>query len=160
MPTADRTTIRAALAALTTGLQDDLVADPPTPSAPFRSVAYGTADGTERARPFLMIALQRTRPLSSVDGDRLIEVTLSLSLYVDIIEADPHATLLDAISAVEDYFDATLDAGIIEGADGFDDRTWTFGFPKTSTGARLATATSTGTFVVKVEREQNRVPAA
>jgi len=160
MPTADRTTIKAAIDALVANLRANLVADPVTISAPFRSVAIGAFDGSEFARPFLAVVLQRARPLAVIDNDRMFEVALVLTLFVDVSGSDPHPVMLDAIGSVEDYLDSIVDSGVIEGAEGFDGRTWSFGYPKTTSGARLASASATDTMIVKVERGQNRVPAA
>jgi hypothetical protein len=68
--------------------------------------------------------------------------------------------VLDKIGALEDYLDGIVDAGVLEGAEGFDDRIWTFEYPNTTSGARAAAATASQTFVVKVQREHNRVPAS
>lgn len=160
MPTSDRTTIKAAAAELIAKLRANLVADPPTATAPFRSVAAGQVGPGAFARPFLAVALQRARPLTVVDNDRLFEVSLAFTVFVDVTDADPHPALLDAIGATEDYLDSIIDSGVIEGAEGFDDRTWTFAYPKTTSGTRLISASATGTFIVKVERQQNREPAA
>ena len=78
----------------------------------------------------------------------------------DVSSSDPHEDLLDKIGAVDDYLDSLIDTGVIEGAEGFDQRSWLFGYPRGSSGSRVATATATETFVVKVEREQNRAPAS
>ena len=66
---------------------------------------------------------------------------------------------MNEMARIEDYLDGIIDTGVLEGAEGFDDRAWTFDYPKSSAGARVAVATAKHTFVVKVERQQNRVPA-
>ena len=159
MATADRTIIKAAIEELTTKLRTNLVADPPTATKPFRRVEIADTGVEEYPRPFLTLLLSRTRPVGVVDNDRLVEVTMTLRVVTDVAASDPHAAMLDTIGAVEDYFDSILDAGVIEGAEGFDDRAWTFEYPRATAGARVASATATQTFVVKVERGQNREPA-
>lgn len=159
MATADRTTIKAAIGELTTKLRTNLVADPPTATKPFRRVEIADTGVEEYPRPFLTLLLTRTRPVGVADNDRLLEVTMTLRVVTDVAASDPHAAMLDTIGAVEDYFDSILDAGVIEGAEGFDDRAWTFEYPRATAGARVASATAIQTFVVKVERGQNREPA-
>ncbi len=158
MATADRTTIKAAIEELTTKLRTNLVADPPTATKPFRRVEIADTGVEEYPRSFLTLLLTRTRPVGVADNDRLVEVTMTLRVVTDVAASDPHAAMLDTIGAVEDYFDSILDAGVIEGAEGFDDRAWTFEYPRATAGARVASATATQTFVVKVERGQNREP--
>lgn len=159
MATADRTTIKAAIGELTTKLRTNLVADPPTATKPFRRVEIADTGVEQYPRPFLTLLLTRTRPVGVADNDRLLEVTMTLRVVTDVAASDPHAAMLDTIGAVEDYFDSILDAGVIEGAEGFDDRAWTFEYPRATAGARVASATAIQTFVVKVERGQNREPA-
>lgn len=160
MPTPERNTILAVLDAITANMREHLVADPPTAERPLRSVAVGPAGAEAYPRPFLSLALARTRPIAVVDGDRVLEVTTNLRLEADVLAADPHAALLDLIGAVEDYLDGLIDADLPEGASGFDDRIWTFEFPRTTAGARAAATSATQTFIVKVERNHNRIPAA
>lgn len=160
MPTADRTTIKAAIEELTDKLRTNLVADPPTTTKPFRRVEVGAAGVEEYPRPFLTLALTRTKPIGVTDNDKIIEVTTALRLVIDISVSDLHAGLLDRIGAVEDYLDSLIDTGVLEGVEGFDDREWTFEYPKTSAGVRVATAQAKQTFVAKIERQQNREPAA
>ncbi len=148
------------MVALTTKLQTNLVADPPTATKPFRRVRVGPTGDEEYPRPFLTVQLARIRPIATVDGDKLIEAAVTLHLVTDVTQSDPHDALLDKVGAVDDYLDSIRDTGVIEGAEGFDDREWTFDFPRTTAGARLASAKASQTFVVKVEREQNREPAA
>lgn len=159
MPTADRTTIKAAMTELVDRLRDNLVADPPTATKPFRVVAVGAAGVTEYARPFLSLHLSQAKTIGVVDDDKVLEVSMTLRIVRDVTAADPHAAALDAIGAVEDYFDSLIDTGILDGADGLDDRTWTFEYPKSTSGARVITATATQSLVVKVERGQHREPA-
>ena len=160
MPTPDRTTIKAAIEELTDKLQANLVAEPPTAVKPFRRVEVGPAGVEEYPRPFLTLMLTRARPIAVVDNDKVIEVTMTLRLVMDVSGSDPHAAMLDSIGAIDDYLDSLIDAGVLEGAEGFDDRVWTFEYPAGTVGARAAVASATQAFVVKVEREQNRVPAA
>ena len=159
MPTPDRTTIKATIDELVTKLRTNLVADPPTASKPFRRVEVGGAGVEEYPRPFLTLLLTRTRPISVTDNDRLVEVSMTLRMVTDLSASDPHAAMLDTIGAVEDYFDGILDTGVIDGAEGFDDREWTFDYPRATAGARTASATATQTFIAKVQRGQNREPA-
>lgn len=158
--TADRTTVKAAIEELTAKLRSNLVADPPTASQPFRRVQAAYSGVEEYPRPFLTLLLTRTRPIDTVDDDKLVEVSMTLRMVTDVSDADPHASILDRIAAVEDYLDSVIDTGVIEGAEGFDHREWTFDYPRATAGARVASATATQTFVVKVERGQNREPAA
>lgn len=159
MPTPDRTTIKAATQALTAVMRANLVDAPPTPSKPFRRVAVGTQGVTEFPRPFLTLRLDRTSPIGTTDGDKLLRVTMDLRVVTDMTDADGHAVMLDHIGAVDDHLDSLIDTGVIEGADGFDDRGWSIEYPKATAGARVAVATAQQTFVVRVERGQNRQPA-
>lgn len=158
--TPDRTTIRAAFEALTDLLRMNLVADPPTSAKPFVSVQVGAPAPTAYARPFLAASLARTRPIGATQGDKILSVTSVLRIVTDVIDDDPHAVLLDKIGAVDDFFDGIADVGIIEGSEGFDDRVWTFDLPLEASGSRVASASAEQSFVVKVERQQNRVPAS
>ncbi len=159
MPTPDRTTIKAAIEELTTKLRTNLTADPPTATKPFRRVEIAAAGVEEYPRPFLTLLLARTRPIGVTDNDRLIGVSMTLRMVTDLSSSDPHPAILDKIGAVEDYFDSIVDTGVIEGAEGFDDREWTLEYPRATAGARMASATASQTFVVKVQRGQNREPA-
>ena len=134
--TPDRTTIKAAIAELTSKLRANLVADPPTGSKPFRRVEVGGIGVEEYPRPFLTVQLTRARPVSVTDNDKLMEATMRLHLVTDAAGADPHDALLDKVGAVDDYLDSIIDSGVIEGAEGFDDRIWTFDYPTTTTGVR------------------------
>lgn len=160
MATADRTTIKAAIEELTDKLEANLVADPPTAVKPFRRIGIAGGGVEEFPRPFLSLELTRARPIGVSDDDKLVQVSMRLRIVTDVATPDPHEAILDKIGAVEDYFDAIVDTGVIEGAEGFDDREWAFDYPRATAGARVATATATQTFVVKVEREHNRQPAA
>jgi hypothetical protein len=137
----------------------NLAADPPIPSKPFRRVVIGEPGIADYPRPFLAIELARARVIGACDGDKLLEIAASLRVITDILEADAHTALLDRVAAVDDYLDSLIDTGSIEGAEGFDDRVWTFDEPRAGGGARVATAAAAQTFVVKVARGQNRVPA-
>ena len=158
--TADRTTIKAAIEELTTKLRTNLAADPPTAAKPFRRVEVGGSGFEEYPRPFLTLQLTRTRPIGVTQNDKLIEVAMTLRIVTDVSASDPHGAMLDKIGAIDDYLDGIIDTGVLEGAEGFDDRVWTFEYPKSTAGARVAAVTATQSFVVKVEREQNRVPAS
>lgn len=157
--TPDRTTIKAAIEALTAQLRINLVAAPPTEAQPLRHVEVGAGGVETFPRPFLTLALAGTKPVGVVDNDKIVQVTMTLSLVTDITASDPHGAILDKIGAVDDYFDSVLDTGVIEGAEGFDDRAWKIDYPRTTAGARVGVASATQTFVVKVERDQNRAPA-
>lgn len=157
--TPDRTTVKLAIDALTTQLRDNLVAEPPTVTRPLRRVEVCHAGIEEFPRPFLTLLLTRTKPAGAIDNDKLVEVTMTLRLVTDVSASVPHEALLDRIGVIDDYFDSIIDIGVTEGAGGFDGRVWTFEYPRGAAGSRVAAATATETFVVKVEREQNRVPA-
>jgi len=159
MATPDRTTLKAAVDALLTKFRANLVASPPTAPKPFRCIEVGASGADEVPRPFLSVRLMRTRPISACNNDKLWEAELTLRIVTDVAAADPHVGVLDAIGAVEDYLDSIIDTGVSDGAEGFDDREWTIEYPKTSAGARLAAAKASQSFVVKVQRQQNRVPA-
>ena len=160
MATPDRTTIKATIEDLATKLTTNLVADPPTATKPFRRVVVGASGVEEYPRPFLSMLLTRAQPLGVTDNDKVVWMTMTLRVVTDAAEADPHEAILDKIGALDDYFDSIVDSGVISGAEGFDDRAWTFEYPRATAGARVATATAAQTFVVKVERGQNREPAA
>jgi len=65
---------------------------------------------------------------------------------------------LSALEAVSATLIKTT-SNVIEGAEGFDGRAWALEFPRRPAGSRVASATGVDTFVVKVERGHNRVPA-
>ncbi len=158
--TPDRTTIRAAIDELVSKLRTNLVASPTTATKPFANVEIGT-DGVEASpRPFLTASLRRTRPVSVTDNDKIIEVAMTLHIVTDVTASDPHAAVLDKIGAVDDYLDSLIDTGVLDGAEGFDDRAWKLDYPHTTSGARVVTASAMQSFVVTVERNQNRVPAS
>jgi len=159
MPTPNRTTIKAAIDALVSLSRANLVANPPTATKPFRSIAVGDSGPEAFPRPYCALSLSRTRLVGTMDDDKLIEVAMTMRTYVDAIQQDAHAAMLDIIGAVDDYLDGLIDIGILEGASGFDDRDWTFEYPKTSSGSRVVSVTGKQTFVVTVQRLQNRVPA-
>lgn len=156
MPTPDRTTIRAAIDALVVKLRANLVAHPPTGSQPFRAVLAQAAGPTARPRPFMTVLLSKAEPVGVSEGDKLFAVTVLMQLVVDVTGEDAHATLLDVVGAVEDYWDSLVDTGVIEGASGFDDRVWTFEYPKTTAGVRVAAAEARHSFVARIERTFNR----
>lgn len=162
MSTVDRTTLNAALGALVDGLRNALTADPPAPDRPFRRVVAGQTQPYGSVRPFLNVRLVKSEPISVVAGDKAVRVTLALRLVTDVTESDPHGEICNAVGAVDDYFDSLLsdEAPVIDGADGFDDRGWTFGYPAASVATRVAEASCTQTFILKVRRGENRVVAA
>ena len=159
MPTSDRTTIKAAVDEFVSKLRANLVTDPLTAAKPFRRAEVGATGVEEYARPFLSVLIAAARPLGVVNDDKVVEVTATIRVVVDVTQADPHDPVLDAVGALDDYLDGIIDTGVIEGAEGFDDRAWTFDYPRSSAGARVAVATAKHTFIVKVERQQNRNPA-
>ncbi|MBI4719255.1 MAG: hypothetical protein HY763_15770 [Planctomycetes bacterium] len=159
MPTPDRTTVTAVLDELLTKLRANLVADPPTAARPFRRVTVGTMGVEEHPRPYLTLLLARTRPIGVTQGDKLLLAELTLRVVADAVGENAHASLLSHIGAIEDYLDGIVDVGILDGAAGGDDREWTFDYPRTSAGSRVAVASARQTLVVKVERERNRLPA-
>ncbi|UCE60482.1 MAG: hypothetical protein JSU63_01790 [Phycisphaerales bacterium] len=158
--TPDRTTVRAAIEELSGKLCTNLATDPPTAAKPFRRVAVGSGGFAEYPRPFLTLMLARAKPVGTTQGDKLIQVGMILRIVTDIADVDPHGPILDTIGALDDYLDSVIDSGVIEGAEGFDDRAWSFDYPESTVGPRVAAATATQSFVVKVEREHNRVPAS
>jgi len=160
MPVADRTTIKAAVQEFVAILRANLTADPPTASAPFRRIQEGSGAGTEYPRPFMTVRLTGTKLLGAMDDDKVIHVAMALRVVTDVADSDPHDAILDVAGAVDDYLDSVRDTGVIEGAEGFDDRTWKFEYPRATAGARLAAAEAAQSFVVKVKRVQNRVPGA
>jgi len=157
VPTADRTTIKAAVQALVAALRSGLTADPPTAAKPLRRVEKGPAKFGEYVRPFMTVSLSQVEPLASTEGDKIWRVSLVLRMVTDVLSGDPHAALLGAVAAVEDFFDGLLtdEDEVIEGADGFDDRIWTLGYPSGSTGSAAAEASCKQSFVVKVGRGEN-----
>lgn len=160
MATSDRTTVKAALQALMSDLRSNLKADPPTSSRPFRRIEEGEADFGEYVRPFMTVSVLATEPAGTTEGDKVVRVSLGMRLVTDVVSDNPHDAILNAVGAVEDYFDDLLtdEDGIIEGAEGFDDRSWTLGYPPGSSGARAAEASCRQSFMVKVERGYNRNP--
>lgn len=157
--TPDRTTVRATLDELATKLRAGLIGDPPTSAKPLRRVEVGESGVEQYARPFMTIAPVRARLIGVMDNDKLVEVVVAMKLVTDVIEANPHDAVLSHVGAVEDYFDSIVDSGVLEGAEGFDARTWSFQYPKGTAGARVASATAELSFIVKIERGQNRIPA-
>lgn len=157
--TPDRTTIKAAIKELTTKLRTNLVADPPTATKPFRRVEVGSVGFQEYPRPFMALQLTHTEPVGATENDKLVAVSIVLRVVTDVASSDPHDAVLDKIGAIEDYLDSIVDTGVIEGAEGFDDREWSFEYPSTTAGARVASAKATQSLVVKVERGNNRQPA-
>ena len=160
MATADRTTVKATIQALMTGLRSNLKSDPPTLNKPFRRIEEGQASFGEYVRPFMTVRIVEIEPVGTSEGDKLLRVTLAMRLVTDVVSDDPHDSILDAVGAVEDYFDELYVDEILvaDGADGFDERTWTLGYPTGAAGAQAAEASCRQSFVVRVEREYNRVP--
>ena len=155
----DRTTIKAALDALIDRFRTNLIADPPTVTKPLRLVEEGDGGVTLHARPFMAVGIARVRVIGVTDDDRIIEVTAGMRVVVDASGASSRDAILDVVGAVDDYLDSIRDSGVIDGADGFDDRTWTFAYPKPIAGARMITAEASQPFVVRVARGFNRAPA-
>ncbi len=152
----DRTTIKTTIQQFVTLLKNNLTAEPPTSTNPLRRVAVGEAGNQEYPRPYLAVRLIRFGPVATVDDDRMFQVISELRLVTDVTAADPHDAILEKIGAVENYLDTILDTGVIEGAEGFDDREWKIEYPKASSGARVAVAVATQTFVVNVDRQLNQ----
>lgn len=159
MPTADRTTIRAAVDELVNKLRTNLAASPPTVTKPFWSVAVGEARAESLPRPSLTIQLEKARVVGVSDDDRVFEITVLMHILTDVSATDPHAAMLDRIGAVEDYLDSLRDVGVVAGAEGLEDRTWEFTYPRATAGARTIAADAAQTFVVKVQRAFNRAAA-
>lgn len=160
MATPDRTTVKKAIQQLVLDLRSDLVADPLTATKPFRRVDEGPPTASQYPRPFLSVWLTKVQPTALTEGDKVLRVTAQLKLVTDVLDDDPHDTILDKLGAVDDFFDSLISdaTDIIEGADGFEDRTWSFGYPAGSSGGRMASAECELSFVVKVARGSNRVP--
>ncbi|HUU84627.1 MAG TPA: hypothetical protein VM243_14100 [Phycisphaerae bacterium] len=160
MATPDRTTVKAAIQALMAELRANLRSDPPTATKPFRRIEEGQAAFGEYPRPFMTVRIVEIKPVGTTEGDKLLRVTIEMRLVTDVIFDDPHDAVLDAVGAVEDYFDelAADEQTIVEGADGFEERTWKLGYPTGAAGSQAAEATCRQSCIVKVEREYNRVP--
>lgn len=153
------TTIRNATNAFVSALRSALVGTPLTPAAPLRRVEIGQAGTQEYPRPFLTLLLTRSRPVGTADGNKLMRVSMGLRVVTDVVSSGLHDSLLDAVAAVDDAIDGIVAAGVLEGADGFDDREWVFEYPRTTSGARVASAVATQDFVVHVQRTHNREPS-
>ena len=160
MPTLDRTTIKGAVDELVSKLRSNLVADPPTATRPFRKIEPGIGEVDHYPRPFLTVRAVRARAASVVDDDKIVEVTIELRIVADIAGVDPYTAVYDQMGAVEDYLDSIRDGGIIDGAAGFDERTWALETSKSGNGPRVSTATAQQTLMVKVQRGFNRAGAA
>lgn len=158
MPTPDRSTLHVVMDQVLSQLRSGLLANPPTAAQPFRRIEAGLIDAEVGPRPVMGVTLLRARPSGSLDNDKVWEATTQLVVVVDLAAADAHGLMLDVVAGVEDYLDALIDVGIVEGADGFDDRAWSFEYPATRAGARVGVAKATQTFVVRVERTHNRTP--
>ena len=159
MPTADRTTLRAAIDDLVVKLRVNLVANPPTVTKPFRAVAVGNVGQEEFPRPYMGLYVIRSRPVEATSDDRVFEVTLMTRIVTDATSTDALGVALDQIGAVEDYLDGLRDVGIRIGAEGMESRDWEFQYPKATSGARVITAEAEQTLIVKVQRAFNRVAA-
>lgn len=153
-----QTTLKAAAEQFVALLQEALVAQPPTAAAPFRRVITGEAGVVQGARPALAVWLAKSRPIAASDGDKVLLVSLAMRIVVDVTAASPHDALLDAVAAVEDYLDSLIGIGVLDGADGFDDREWSFAYPEAPAAPRVASAKGTQSFTVRVQRGHNRVP--
>lgn len=156
MPTTDRTTLSAAMAAMVDELRKRLVGDPPTSSHPLRRIIAGAAGVEGAVRPVMAVRLARVHTLSAADDDRLIEASIVLLVATDVGEADAHERVLALTGVVEDALDGLREGGLIEGADGLDDRSWEVHFAAGVAGARVATVEARIRLVVRVAREGNR----
>lgn len=159
MPTPDRSTLRVVMDQVLTLLRGNLAANPPTATRPLRRIEAGTVEAEAGPRPLMGVTLLKARPVGAIDNDKVWEATTLLMVVVDLAAADGHGGMLDVVGSVEDYLDTLIDIGVVAGADGFDDRAWTIEYPATRAGARVGVAKATQTFVVRVQRAQNRVPA-
>lgn len=159
MPTADRTTFGDAMEALLAALRSGLIASPPTVSKPFRAVIGGDARADSFARPHLAARPTSIRSVDVTDGDRIFEIETALTVTADASEDDGHVRIASLIGAIEDVLDAAIPAGIDEGTDVGDGRTWRIEPPREVAGVRMTSASATLTLVVRVERDQNRVAA-
>lgn len=159
MPTADRTTVRAAFDSLLTLMRTNLVADPLTAVKPLRRIETGDVANDSYARPFMTVSVDRLRMVGVVDDDRLIEASLTMRIVSETTQRDAADAIFDVVGAVDDYLDSLRDVSIIDGVKGFDDRVWAIDYPRQSSGARVVMATSKSIMVVNVERLQNQLPA-
>ncbi len=159
MPTPDRTTIRAALDQLVVNLRANLVASPPTTTNPFLAVHVGAPGATDHPRPFLSIDLTGAKRIATVGGDRIMEVEIAARIVTDVTSADPFGMILDHVGATDDYLDSLIGTGILDGAEGFDDRAWTFDDATIRSGPRTLSAMANQTLIVKIQRNQNQTPA-
>jgi hypothetical protein len=157
--TMQRTTLAAAYAALLATLRENLVADPPTQAAPFRTILDAAALAETSPRPYLATTLEQAEVVSAVSGDKIFSVTVRLRVAVDAVGEDAASALLSRVAAVEDHLDSLQEAGLLPGAEGADIRDWSFAYPKTTAGARLLVAEAIQTFIVVVARQQNGATA-
>lgn len=156
MPTTARTTIKQTLAGLLGDMDAHLVADPPLSSRPLRSVIGGKPGDTAFPRPFVSVYLLQAEIAGAADDDKMISVTMGMRLCADADGADPHDSLLEIIGRIDNYFDSLRDDGLLNGAAGFDDRSWKFDYPRITAGARVVAAIATQTFAVRVRREESQ----
>ncbi len=159
MPTLDRTTIRTAIDELVTKFRSNLVASPTTTAKPFHAVHVGAPSVSDHPRPFIAINLIRARPIATVDGDRIVEVQIAARIVTDVTGTDPFGAILDHLGATDDYLDSLIGTGIIDGAEGLENRAWTFDDAKVRSGPRTLSATGKQTLIVKIERNHNQTPA-
>lgn len=145
--------------ALLDALRTGLIASPPTASKPFRAVIGGDAQADSYARPHLAARPTSIRSVDVTGGDRIFEIETALTITADASEDDGHVRIASLIGAIEDVLDAAIPAGIDDGADIGDERTWRIEPPREVAGVRMTAATATLTLVVRVERNQNRAPA-
>lgn len=157
MPTADRTTVRAAVDELIVKFRGNLVAEPPTAAKPFRRVEAGLGQAEDYPRPFLALRVTSIVPIGVTDDDKIMEATATMQAVIDATNADAQAGMLDAVGAIDDYLDSIHDTGVIEGSEGFDRREWRLQYSKTTAGSRVVSAEAAFQFVVKVKRGSNRV---
>lgn len=159
MPLTDRSTLRLVMDEVLSLLRANLVADPPTGARPFRRVEAGAVAAESGPRPLLGVTLVKARAAAALDDDKVWEATTQLAVVVDLTAADAHGGMLDAVAAVEDGLDALREVGVVAGADGLDDRAWSFEVPAPRAGPRTGVAKATQTFVARVGRGANRAPA-
>lgn len=147
------------MAALVSRMESELIGEPPAPDAPLRRVLVGEASPGVVPRPFVAVVARGAEPIGTIDGDKLVALSVELAVVVDVVGDTANSTLFDAVGAIDDFFDGMLDDGLVDGVDGFDDRAWTLSYPKAKAGGRVATARAVQRAIVRVGRLNNRVPA-
>ena len=152
---ASQTTIKAVLDKIESRYRTKLVADPPTATKPFWTVIEGIATGIEATRPFLAIHATEVRPTDRMDGDQHFRLTFVTQLFTDIDDASQIADLHNKMSEVDDFWDDERATGLLNGAEGFDERRWQIIHPKETQPTRLGRAELTNTCIVNVKRGTN-----